>query len=124
MNEKKAVSDDTIRSKLKEIAAESPTSIHAFVINEALAHENIPNFFADLQRFGCQSGMINSLIYYSDTHAFFDQYYNEIEELKSEIEDSLNEPLMIRGDLKNWLAWFAFEEVAFQISNEFDWDKP
>ncbi len=120
MNNKKAVSDDTIRSRLKEIAAESPTSISASVINEALQVENIPEFFVDLQRSGCQSGMINSLIYYHDTHTFFDQHYDEIEELRFEIEDSINEPLIIRGDLKNWLSWFAFEEVAFQISSKFD----
>lgn len=118
MNEK-ALSDKTLRNKLKAIINNDPNSIKADVAREALDHEDISCFFTDLQRFGCQSGRISSLIYYSDTHAFFDQHYDEIEELRSETKDSLNEPLNIRGDLKSWLAWFAFEEIANQISKEF-----
>jgi len=26
--------------------------------------------------------------------------------------------LTIKGDLKNYLAWFAFEEVAYQMAEE------
>jgi hypothetical protein len=58
------------------------------------------------------------LVYYSDTHAFFDKHYDEIEELRGDWEDSVGQPLAIKGDLKNFLAWFAFEEVAYQMAEE------
>lgn len=62
--------------------------------------------------------MIKKLIYYHDTHSFYDKYYNEIEELRIDFEQSTGLPLQINGDLKNALAWFAFEETAYQLVNE------
>lgn len=59
--------------------------------------------------------MVSRLIYYTDTHAFFDRHYDEIEEMRQDWEDSVGQPLEIKGDLKNGLAWFAFEEVAYQM---------
>lgn len=34
-------------------------------------------------------GMIGGLIYYTDTHAFFEKHYAEIQELKYEWEESV-----------------------------------
>jgi len=58
------------------------------------------------------------LIYYADTHAFFDRHYEEIEELRIEWEASIGAPLSIQDDLRNFLAWFAFETVADEIAQE------
>ncbi len=120
MNEKKAPSEKTLRNRLQAIIDQEPCSIRAEVAREALDYENIIDFFQDLQRCGCQSGFIGSLIYYRDTHAFYDRHYDEIEELRWDLEDSLGQPLQIKGDLKNWFAWFGFEETAFHISKELD----
>lgn len=62
--------------------------------------------------------MVGSLIYYTDTAAFFDTHYDEIENLRQEIEYETGEPLKIDCDLKNFLSWFAFEEVAYRIAEE------
>lgn len=62
--------------------------------------------------------MVSCLVYYADTHAFFDRHYPEVEELRLETEESLGEPLRIKYDLKNSLAWFAFEETALLIARE------
>ncbi len=62
--------------------------------------------------------MVSSLIYYRDTHRFYDEYYDEIEDLRLEFEDNCGEPLKVKGDLKNFLAWFAFEETAYLLSIE------
>ncbi|MCE2522931.1 MAG: hypothetical protein J4F49_06905 [Rhodobacteraceae bacterium] len=62
--------------------------------------------------------MIGSLIYYTDTHAFFDHFHDEIEELREQYEDELGEPLRISGDLKNWLAWLEFEGLAYHMVND------
>lgn len=83
----------------------------------------------DLQRFGCVSGMIHSLIYYDDTNKFYDDYKVEINELLSEQISqtglSMNElfgkkfdkedPLILEYSNKNLLAWFGFEETAYSI---------
>lgn len=118
MNEKKAPSEKTLRNKLQAIINQEPCSIRAEVAREALDYESIASFFQDLQRSGCQSGFIGPLIYYRDTHAFYDRHYDEIEELRCELEDSLSQPLQIKGDLKNWFAWFGFEETAYRMMEE------
>jgi hypothetical protein len=118
MNEKKAPSEKTLRNRLQAIIDQEPCSIRAEVAREALDYENITDFFQYLQRCGCQSGFIGPLIYYRDTHAFYDRHYDEIEELRCELEDSLGQPLQIKGDLKNWFAWFGFEETAYRMVEE------
>ena len=39
-----------------------PSTIEAFVAEEALAYENLSHFFNDLASYGCISRMVNSLI--------------------------------------------------------------
>lgn len=109
-----------ILTALEAIRDKEPGTIRADVADYALNyHADDPaRFFEDLSRHGCASGMIDHLIYYVDTHTWFDRYYDEIEDLREGCEDSLGEPLCIRGDLKNWLAWFAFEETAFRIARD------
>lgn len=83
----------------------------------------------DLQRHGCVSGMIHSLIYYDDTNKFYDKYKEEINGLlrnvKQETGLSIEElfgknfdkddPLILDCFNKNLLAWFGFEETAYNI---------
>ncbi len=103
--------------KLKVITQERPDVIRAFVAQEALDYADNPiQMFIDLSNCGCQGGTIGSLIYYADTHAFFDCYYDEIEELREDYENNTGESLRINSDLKNFLAWFAFEEAAYQMA--------
>lgn len=92
--------------------------ITAMVADRAIFTEQPAVFFDQLARYGCVSWMVSTLIYYADTHAFFDQHYYEIQELKDEWEDSVWHPLKISGDIKNFLAWFAFEEVAYKTANK------
>ena len=63
--------------------------------------------------------MVNSLIYSEDIHSFFDKHYGEIETLRTEFEEITGQPIIIRGDLKHHLAWFAFEETAVQLLDTF-----
>lgn len=65
--------------------------------------------------YGCSSGVIPELITYKDTHDFYDQFYDEIEELRQQYEAETGESLHFDGDLKNFFAWFAFEEVAQKL---------
>lgn len=62
--------------------------------------------------------MVRSLIYYTDTHKFFDEYYEEIQDVLEEQEDYWLVFKWNGSDLKNQLAWLAFEEVARNIATE------
>lgn len=109
--------NNNLKTQLQNIFNNEPNTFKAYVAQEAIEYHDIKAFFADLQQHGCAIGMISSLIYYSDTHKFFDEYYDEIEELRQETEDSLGAPIKIDGDLKNTLAWFAFEETGYRMLN-------
>jgi len=69
--------------------------IAGYVAREALEHDDPISFFHNLSQHGCASGMVSDLIYYSNTHAFFEIYYDEIQELKDEWEYGCCEPLRI-----------------------------
>ena len=111
-----------LKKQLKNIIKNRPGTLRAEVAKEALEHsyENVESFFTDLLQHGCISGMVGRLIYYSDTHKFYDKYYNEIEEIRYELEESLGESLQPKGDLKNWFAWLGFEETARKIAEELE----
>lgn len=94
--------------------------IAAVVAQEALATENARGFFEDLSQYGCMSGMVGSLIYYRDTHKFFDTHYAEIEEIRQLFADEEIYLSITWNDLKNFYSWMAFEEVAYRIAS--DWE--
>lgn len=93
-------------------------AVIGYILDDYENDEEIEVFFSDLLQYGCISGMVRDLIYYKDTHAFYDWYYEDIEELRYEWEEQTGESLVPRGDLKNWFAWFAFEETAYRIAQE------
>ena len=109
-------------SFLKDIIAQNPESIRAYVaedwLNNLDEYDKPENYYNDLMKGGCQSGMISGLIYYKDTHAFYDKYYDEIEDIRLELEGAIGESLKPSGDLKNWYAWLGFEETARTIAEE------
>jgi len=111
---------EKICQRLRQIRDEKGSSIRKEVAREALTYgDREPiKIFSDLLQHGCISGMIACLIYYRDTHAFFLKYYDQIEELRINIEDSLGESLKPIGDLMNWYSWFAFEETARVLAEE------
>ena len=113
---------ETIKAKLEAIANEDTytDSIRKEVVQEALEYDEPKEFFSILSRYGCVSGHVSKLVWYNQTHAFFNRYYDDIENLRYQYEDMLGEPLKPKGDLMNWFAWFAFEETARQIANELE----
>ena len=107
-----------LKKILSTIAHNEPWTIRAYVAEEALKHDTdyLAGFFRDLANHGCVSGMVSWLIYYCDTHNFFDDYYYEI---MSIIEDLTNQGVKIEltgEDLKNRLAWLSFEQVAWNMA--------
>ena len=74
---------------------------------------------------GCESGVVSGLIYYSDIHAFADKYWSEIEGMRWEYEQSTGTNILCRdeiSDVKNLLAWFAYEETLRQVADLLNYD--
>jgi len=106
-------------ARLKQIT-NNEKGIRAIVAQHALDEENPIAYLHDVTTHGCASGMVGPLIYYVDTHKFFDGHYEEIEALREELEENMGAPIYIKGDLKNFFAWFAYEEMAYQILSELE----
>lgn len=113
-----------IINTLKEIKTKEKNSLLRFVASKALDYSNNPeDFFKDFISHGCASGMISGLIYYSDTHKFFDKYYEEIEDLRFIFEYTTGEEISIMGeDLKNALALFGFEQTVYNLARKLELD--
>lgn len=107
----------------------------SYVINEWNNYEDKKNIFIDVLYHGCQSGVVDFLIYYSDTVAFYEKYRIEINELLSEELSSFGvyelaklfgekwdkeDPLVTEVHNKNLLAWFGFEETLRNIGCNFE----
>ena len=75
----------------------------------------------EIVTYGCQSGIVTSLVYYKDTEAFFNRHVDEIFEL---IEDFKAEGIIDMNSFelsKNNLAWFAFETITQEIYQELEY---
>lgn len=110
---------DHLAADLRELL-DASGGIRKTVVQEALDYHNPKNFFQDLLNHGCQSGMVGGLVYYKDTHAFFEENYSEIEEIRTDYEFETGQELIVVGDLKNFLAWFAFERTAQLLADELE----
>jgi hypothetical protein len=107
---------EDLKEELENLKGEN--DLKDYVIDYILDQEDIEDFIKDVVSHGCISGVVGGLIYYYDTRAFYDKYYYEIEEMRENWEDETGEHLHPDGDLKNWFAWFAFENTCYQLGNE------
>lgn len=93
------------------------------------------DIFTDVLDYGCQSGCVGHLIYYSDTTKYYAKHKTEINKLLYETlwECGTNNPKDLFGDKwdtedplaldtynQNLLAWFGFEETMRKIAYNFD----
>jgi len=118
------------KHKLKKMLGQS--NLKDYVINYFLDEENVKLSMEDLLKYGCQSGMVGSLIWYSDTCKFYNEYKEEINELASEFVSSTGyksifdvipkldkeDQLILEDYNKNMMAWFGFEETTYQLYEE------
>ena len=101
------------------------------IVNEHAADydDGWRGYLMDLAHGGCCSGMVGELIYFADTCAFFSLHKNEINKL---LYDALSDagctpaelfgdkwdkedPLALEDANQNLLAWFGFEQTAFDL---------
>jgi len=106
--------------KLSEIKAEDLT-IKARVLADA---DGEVDYIREVAEHGCSGGSCSGLIYYSDTHAFYNEYASEIDDILQDIKDQTGESILAtaetHGDLRNYLAWLAYEYTAQEIMRELD----
>ena len=106
-----------------------------YVIDEWNDYNDKKHIFTDVLNYGCQSGMVGFLIWYSDTTAFYKKYREEINELLYDLQSSTGlygmkdlfgkkwdeeDPLAIEDYNQNLLAWFGFEETLRNIGLQFE----
>lgn len=117
------VKEKTLKQQLEVLKGEDYLKDYVidYIVDNYEGNNEIKCFFSDLLQHGCVSGMINSLIYYTDTAKFYDEYYTEIEELRQELEDNGIE-IKVNCDLKNFYAWLGFEETARKLVDELELD--
>ena len=92
-------------------------------------YESIEQAGNELLQYGCQSGMVVSLIYYHDTCKFYQDHKEGINAILYETLESTGlsvselfgakwddgDPLAFEQYNQNLLAWFGFEETVRQI---------
>lgn len=110
--------DQRLSDYLDQVIQNDPCSLEAYVAQIISDHDEPEVYLSDILNHGCVCGCVSELIYYSDTHKFYDRFYDEIEEMRENTEYETGEPILIKGDLKNFFAWFAFEEVVWQIAHK------
>lgn len=106
---------DEINAWLESLIYKNPNSLKSFVAQDLLDADCPVSYLHDVLTHGCVSGFVTALIYYNQTHSFYDKYYDTIEELRLQFEDEFGHTMRIEGDLKNTYAWFAYEQTAHDI---------
>ena len=106
-----------------------------YVIENWTSDDNKKAIFTDVLNYGCQSGIVSDLIYYSDTVKFYNKYKDEINELLYCISADCGifdlsqlfgdkwdkeDPLANETTNQNLLAWFGFEETLRNIGMQFE----
>lgn len=128
-------------SKVKALKANSNLEIAVkdVIIDEIESRytDQVEDFFTDLMNSGCVSGMINSMIDYSDTLKFFNYHKDEINAMVAELVDSIgcecitglfgdkfdkSDFLCIDQSNQNLLAMFGFEETARKFAEQLGLD--
>jgi hypothetical protein len=84
------------------------------------------DLLSDLCHHGCASGMVSDLIYTHDCVRFYDRFESDILEIVDEFLDDtgstfgefithLQPEVFDLVSLKNALAWFAVEHIAYEL---------
>ena len=97
------------------------------LINTGLTTEELKDHIKDIVQCGCISGIVPSLIYYSDTVRFFNCYRKEILSMVQDPDKNIySEYTYLLNDKKysvsqkNDLAWFAYDNTVIRIAFYFN----
>ena len=85
---------------------------------EGIEDDEILSTVEEIVNYGCQSGIVASLVYYKDTEAFFNRHVDEILELIEDAKQTMDMNYIEFS--RNNLSWFAFEIIAQEIYHELE----
>jgi hypothetical protein len=79
--------------------------------------EKLKSFFLDLQQGGCVSGMISEFIYHTDCKEFYIEFIDDLENIRTELEESIGEPIDNRFQAPHYtfVCWLCFEEYCYDL---------
>ena len=113
--------------KDKDFSSRVERKIINDLINTGLTTEELKDHIKDIVQCGCVSGIVPSLIYYSDTVRFFNCYRQEIlTMLKDPDKNIYSEYTYLLNDKKysisqkNDLSWFAYDNTVIRIAFYFN----
>ena len=98
------------------------------LLNTGLTTEELKDHIKDIVQCGCISGIVSSLVYYSDTTKFFNCYRKEILSMLQDPDKIVNyfddtywlDHKKYSIEEKNHLAWFIYEDITCRIALHFN----
>ena len=97
------------------------------LLNTGLTTEELKDHIKDIVQCGCISGIVPSLIYYSDTTKFFNCYRKEILSMLQDPDKNIYSEYTYLLDQKkysvsekNSLSWFAYDNTVIRIAFYFN----
>lgn len=108
-----------LKEKLNKILKETDNALLKEVVEELLdkikdeGEEETKSYIQDVLTYGCSSGIVTSLIYYTDTKKFFIKYVDEIFNI---LNESMQEESKLLELDTNKMAWFGYEWAISEIN--------
>ena len=97
------------------------------LLNTGLSTEELKDHIKDIVQCGCISGIVPSLVYYSDTTRFFNCYRQEILTMLTDPDKNIYSEYTYLLDQKkysvsekNSLSWFAYDNTVIRIAFYFN----
>ena len=97
------------------------------LLNTGLTTEELKDHIKDIVQCGCISGIVPSLVYYSDTTRFFNCYRQEILTMLTDPDKNIYSEYTYLLDQKKYsvsekndLSWFAYDNTVIRIAFYFN----
>ena len=97
------------------------------LLNTGLTTEELKDHIKDIVQCGCISGIVSSLVYYSDTTRFFNCYRQEILTMLTDPDKNIYSEYTYLLDQKKYsvsekndLSWFAYDNTVIRIAFYFN----
>ena len=133
------VKTKTFKQQLRAMKQANYSKLRNAVITDLLSYskdnDDLLSHTKDIVNYGLSSGVVASLIYYTDTCKFFKRHKSDImtmvknsmkdfgyKSLEQMFGDKWDEEDMLIEEIsnQNLLAWYAYEETVLNVLNELD----
>lgn len=107
------------KKELKKIQSESENRLELWLVENILESDDPEAYLRDIVQVGCKNGVVSELIYYKDIYPFFDEYYQEIQELLLYYQSNLGN-ITIEPDMKSQFTWLSVEMIAYDLETKLE----